>query len=195
MQLLFATLNQGKWREAQAILVLSGLELVSPARFPELAGFDVEETGTTFEENAQLKARAFGDKAQILTVSDDSGLEIAALDGQPGVYSKRFAPGSDEDRNKKILDLLAGEDNRIAQFRTVLCLYDPVTMAEHLFEGLVKGKIAWEARGEAGFGYDPVFIPDGYEQTFAELGQETKNELSHRARALRGLKVFLKERL
>jgi XTP/dITP diphosphohydrolase len=195
MQLLFATLNQGKLREAQALLHLPGLEVVNPADFAEVRDLDVEETGATFAENAELKARAFGAKVQILTVADDSGLEVAALNGQPGVLSKRFAPGSDSDRNRHLLELMKQVVDRSAQFKTVLCLFDPSTQQTHFFEGLVKGKIAWQAKGEAGFGYDPVFIPDGYDQSFAELGQETKNRLSHRAQALLAIQTYLKEHL
>jgi XTP/dITP diphosphohydrolase len=195
VQLLFATLNQGKWREAQALLNLPGLELKSLSDFPNLEGFDVEETGVTFAENAALKAQAFGDKTQILTLSDDSGLEVRALNGQPGVYSKRFVSGSDQDRNQKILELLESKADRSAQYKAVLCLYDPATHSQHFFEGLVKGKIAWQARGITGFGYDPIFIPEGYDQSFAELGSEIKNRLSHRALALRAVQKYLKEKV
>lgn len=174
---------------------LPGLELKSPADFPDLEGFDVEETGATFAENATLKAQAFGNKTQILTISDDSGLEVIALNGQPGVYSKRFAPGSDQDRNQKILELLESRADRSAQYKAVICLYDPATQSQQFFEGLVKGKIAWQARGTTGFGYDPIFIPDGYEQTFAELGSQIKNRLSHRAQALQAVQKYLKEKV
>ncbi len=195
MQLLFATHNRGKWLEAQQILSPIGIELLSPEALPEIVDFDVEEVGETLAENAQLKAHAFAQKTQQLTLSDDSGLEVEALQGAPGVKSKRYVPGSDQNRNQALLQALAETQNRAAQFRTVLCLYDPVTNEEQIFDGLVKGKIAWQARGSQGFGYDPIFIPDGFDQTFGELGGSMKNQLSHRSRALEKLIQFLNPHL
>lgn len=191
MQLLFATHNQGKLLEAKELLNLPNLELVSTADLPDVASFDVEETGATFAENAELKARAFGKKSGILTVSDDSGLEVAALDGKPGVFSKRFFSGSDQEKNIALLELLKDKTDRQAQFRTVVCLYHPQTDATHFFEGIVSGVIALTALGDQGFGYDPVFIPDGHTQTFGQLGIKIKNSLSHRSQALQALKAFL----
>ena len=191
MKLLFGTRNQGKLTEAQALLAGINVELVSLEDFSELDGFDVEETGATFNENAALKAKAFGDKTGILSCSDDSGLEVVALGGKPGVFSKRFLPGTDAERNLGLLKLMAGQADRRAQVRSVLCLYDPVSGSEHFFEGIVTGKIATQSAGDQGFGYDPIFIPDGYDQTYAQLGVEEKNKLSHRAQAFARLKAFL----
>lgn len=191
MQLLFATHNQGKIKEARQLLNHPNLEILSAAELPDIAAFDVDETGTTFAENAELKARAFGEKSGILTASDDSGLEVAALGGKPGVLSKRFFPGTDQEKNSALLELLQDETDRRAQFKTVICLYHPQTRATHFFEGIVTGNIADQIKGNQGFGYDPIFIPDGYSQTFGQLGTEVKNTLSHRAHALQKLQAFL----
>jgi len=191
MKLLFGTRNPGKLKEAQALLKGLDLELLSPDDFSQLDGFDVDETGATLEENALLKATTFAKKTGVISCSDDSGLEVVALDGRPGVHSKRFISGSDEDRNNGLLQLLELKNDRTAQFRTVLCLFDPKSEFQQLFEGKVTGTIADQPRGSQGFGYDPVFIPDGYEQTFAELGIEEKNKLSHRAKAFAALKEYL----
>jgi XTP/dITP diphosphohydrolase len=153
--------------------------------------FDVEETGMTFEENAILKARAYSEKfPEVFVLADDSGLVVDALDGRPGVYSKRYGD-TDEHRNAKLLSELKDVSNseRTARFVSVIALIGQGV--EEVFEGVVEGAIGFEARGEDGFGYDPVFIPEGYKKTFAELGTEVKNTLSHRARALEKVKKFL----
>ena len=124
--------------------------------------------------------------------ADDTGLEVEALNGAPGVFSARYAgDGHDSEANmQKLLKELKGKENRKAQFRTAICLI--MNGEEHLFEGIVKGSIIEEKRGGAGFGYDPIFVPEGYEQTFAELGNDIKNTISHRARAVQKLCEFLK---
>jgi XTP/dITP diphosphohydrolase len=194
MELFIATTNPGKVAEFKA--ALAGVATIkTPADFPELDGFEVEEIGKTFAEIAELKARTFGDKVGLLTVADDSGLEVEALDGQPGVYSHRFAPGTDEDRYKKLLSFMSKETNRAARFVTVLCLYDPATQKVEFFPGEVQGQIAPEPTGTQGFGYDPVFKPEGYDQTFAELGIEVKNTMSHRGRAVAALQTYLASHL
>jgi XTP/dITP diphosphohydrolase len=193
-ELLIATQNQGKLAEIRTILSNSDYRILTPVDVGIVADFDVEETGKTYEQNAELKAIAFGQVALMLTVADDSGLSVNALDGRPGVYSKRYAPGSDHDRNVKLLSEMEGKEDRAAAFITVLCLYDPELNTSTFFEGRVDGKITQEITKGDGFGYDPVFIPDGYTKTFAELGQEVKNNLSHRSRALEKLKNYLNQK-
>ncbi len=178
----------GKQRELQAILADLDIELVLPNQVG-LADFDVEETGQTLEENARLKAVGFAEAARMATIADDSGLEVAVLDGAPGVFSKRFG-SSDDERMSKLLSLTTDATDRSAQFRSVLCFYDPKSRIEHLEEGIVTGRLAFEPRGNNGFGYDPLFIPDGYDKTFAELGVDIKNGISHRARAALELKAW-----
>ncbi|HYD35439.1 MAG TPA: RdgB/HAM1 family non-canonical purine NTP pyrophosphatase [Vitreimonas sp.] len=195
MQLVLATQNAHKLAEVQAILNLPDVTLLSAAEVPGLAEFDVEETGQTFHANALLKAQAFAEKSGLVALADDSGLAVTALNGQPGVWSKRFVPGSDHDRNQEILRLLGNKTDRSAKFVSVLCLYDPVQTHAEYFVGEVNGHIGNSEKGTQGFGYDPLFIPEGYEQSFGELGAETKNKLSHRARAIEKLKVWLKAHL
>jgi len=143
---------------------------------------DVVEDTDTLEGNAELKARAFFDKAQIPVIADDTGLEIDALDGRPGVYSARFA-GEDvtyADNRRKALELLANipDKKRTARFRTVICYFDG--KRKEFIEGRCDGKIIFEDRGDAGFGYDQIFMPDGYDRTFAEMSADEKNAISHR---------------
>ncbi len=191
LELVLATNNLNKLREIQAQLQVHGITILSAEEAGVPSSFDVEETGKTFVENAILKAKAFAAEAKRATVADDSGLMVTALDGQPGVHSKRWIPGSDEDRNDYLLEQLKSKSDRSAQFVTVLALYLPNSDQVHTFEGTVEGTIAEKAAGTEGFGYDPVFIPTGYKQTFAELGVEVKNTLSHRYRAVQKLKTFL----
>jgi XTP/dITP diphosphohydrolase len=198
MQLLFATRNQHKIEEVKTLLQGSGVNVVGLDDVGVPPGFDVAETGSTFHENAALKAIGFGQAMpsdrQTLTAADDSGLCVEALGGEPGVYSKRWIPGSDHDRNLHLLQMLDGQTNRHAYFMTVVALWDLAQGAAskpRFFEGRVEGKIGVEERGHEGFGYDPVFIPDGYDNSFGELGLEVKNTLSHRARAFLKLKDYL----
>ncbi len=154
----------------------------------------IEETGTTLEENALLKARYVKEKYGYDCFADDTGLEVEALGGAPGVYSSRYAGEAcnPADNMAKLLHELAGVKNRNARFRTVITLLIGDEM--HFFEGVVNGRIIEEQRGEAGFGYDPVFVPEGKDQTFAELGNDVKNQISHRALATHQLAQFLTER-
>jgi len=193
--ILVATQNKGKQKEFTQMLNQLDVDAVFPNDFSELEKLDVAETGTTFNENAALKAKAFSQKVDMVAVADDSGLEVDALNGAPGVYSKRYAPGSDEDRNKKLLSELADTDakDRTARFVTVLCLHDPQKSETHFFRGEVEGIITNQPRGEDGFGYDPVFQPTGFEKTFAEMNTQQKNELSHRGRALAKLENYLED--
>lgn len=156
--------------------------------FPE----ELPETGTTLESNALQKARFVFEKTGKACFADDTGLEIEALEGRPGVYSARYAGESKsaEENMKKVLMELSGMQNRKAHFRTVIAFCDGKT--ENLFEGIVAGKILENKQGEKGFGYDPVFIPDGYSVSFAEMDLAEKNKISHRARALGKFMEFLK---
>jgi len=187
-KLLIATNNPGKVREYKELLAeLPGLPL--QVTFPAQEGIDldVDESGSTFEENARLKASAYAAASGMVTLADDSGLEVDALAGAPGVWSARYAgPGaSDADRYRKLLAALAGvpPELRTARFRCVIAVAQPDGGIETA-EGRCEGHIGYEPRGEHGFGYDPVFIVDGQEgRTMAELLPEVKNRVSHRARA------------
>ena len=153
---------------------------------------DIPETADTLEGNAHQKAMYIYENYGMDCFADDTGLEVDALNGAPGVFSARYAgDGHDSEANmQKLLKELKGNENRKAQFRTAICLI--MEGKEYLFEGIVKGAIIEEKRGGAGFGYDPIFVPEGYEQTFAELGNDIKNTISHRARAVEKLCKFLK---
>lgn len=194
-QILFATKNEGKQREITALLeTVTAVAPVFATHFQELENVDPAETADTFEGNAEIKAREYGQIVGIPTIAGDAGLEVKALGGKPGVKSKRFYPGSDSDRNQELLRLLAGKDARSAQFVTVFCLYDPARLpSPQFFRGVVKGTIAQDPRGSNGFGYDPIFIPNGYDQTFAELDFAEKNKLSHRSRALQKAVAFIED--
>ena len=187
-KLVFATNNLHKLTEIKAIL---GEQIDILSLNDINCHVDIPETANTLEGNAKMKAEYIYNHYHLDCFADDTGLEVKALNGAPGIYSARYAgEGHDSQANmKKLLENLKGITNREAQFRTAICLIEGGE--EHLFEGLVKGKIIEEKRGEAGFGYDPVFVPDGYDQTFAELGEDIKNQLSHRARAVEKLCDYL----
>jgi len=183
MRLVLASANPDKAREIAALL--DGFDVVPrPAGVP-----DVEETGTTLVENARLKAQALVDATGEAAVADDTGLEVAALDGAPGVYSARYAGegATYADNVAKLLDAMVGRSDRRARFRTVAVARFPGGR-EVVAEGVVTGIIAEAARGDGGFGYDPVFVPDdGDGRTYAELSADEKNAVSHRGRAFRAL--------
>ncbi len=188
MKLLFASHNKNKVDELKQIFpntyFLKGLDDLNDS-------VKIEEIGANLIENALLKARFIHEKYGLNTISDDTGLEIEALNGAPGVLSARFA-GEENDslkNMKKVLDLMQNEDNRVAQFRTVIALI--LDNKEYLFEGIVKGIILRTYRGEGGFGYDPIFLPEGYDQTFAEMPFTLKNKISHRGIAINNLLHFL----
>lgn len=186
-KIMIATQNKGKQKEFAQLLSELDVELVFP---PD--DMDVEETGETLEENAWLKAKAYAEKFDTIAVADDSGLLVDALDGRPGVYSKRYG-ATDEERNTKLLLEMEGKEERDAHFACVICVAGQGW--EGCFEGKVYGSIAQTAQGTHGFGYDPIFIPEGYQDTFAELGVEEKNKISHRAIALQQFREFVEERL
>lgn len=151
---------------------------------PEIASLVVEETGRTYRENAMLKACAWAEKSGLPCLADDSGLEVEALDGAPGLFSARIVPGKDEDKVSWLLSQLKGTSNRKARFAAALALCVPGEYTL-ITEGYSPGHIARSPSGANGFGYDPVFVPENYSQTFAELDSHTKNSISHRANAFR----------
>ncbi|MDM8338752.1 non-canonical purine NTP diphosphatase [Mediterranea massiliensis] len=185
---VFATNNAHKLEEVKALLG-DKIELLSMKDIKCSA--DIPETETTLEGNALLKARYIYENYHINCFADDTGLEVEALNGAPGVYSARYAgeEHNSEANMKKLLHELEGVENRKAQFRTIFALI--IEGKEHLFEGIVKGEIIKQRKGNAGFGYDPIFVPEGYTQTFAEMGSEEKNKISHRAKAVGKLCKFL----
>lgn len=189
-KLVVATNNAHKLEEISQILG-EGIELLSLKDIQCTA--EIPETADTLEGNAQQKAEYIYKHFGFDCFADDTGLEVDALNGAPGVFSARYA-GNDnnsEANMQKLLQNLQGTDNRKAQFRTVICLI--MEGKTHLFEGICKGKIIEEKRGNTGFGYDPIFVPEGYNETFAELGNDIKNKISHRAKAVDLLCHFLKQ--
>lgn len=183
MKILIASRNAHKIQEIREIFDLPGVEWVSTAEFPDL--HDVVEDGDTFEANALKKATELARATGLWALADDSGLEVTALGNAPGVWSARYAgePCNHANNNAKLLRELAGKSDRSARFRCVAALSDPTGRAETV-SGFCPGRIVDALRGAQGFGYDPLFVPDGYDRTFAEMGNEQKNKLSHRGRAL-----------
>lgn len=195
MKLLFASRNPGKVAEVARLLEGSGWLVADLSAIGSEA--ELLEDGMTFEDNARMKARQAAQLLEGWTLADDSGLEVDALGGEPGVFSARYAGpnASDADRVRFLLDKLIAvpDSERTARFRCVLCLISP-DGEELVFEGKVEGTIARWPSGSSGFGYDPVFVPDGESLTFAELGVEHKNRISHRALAVRQVSAYLKTR-
>lgn len=203
MKIVFATNNQHKLQEIRDILG-SEFEIVSLKDIG--CDVDIPETGNTLEENAMQKAQYVYDHYNLSCFADDTGLEVEALNGEPGVHSARYAEGTDHDSEAnmaKLLRNLEGKDNRKARFRTVIALIQKQDVCPcgctsikkvNRFEGIVDGSIATEKHGTAGFGYDPIFVPEGYDKSFAELGESIKNSISHRARAVAKLVEYLKQK-
>jgi len=188
MKLIFATHNKNKLKEVKS-LVPSSIELLS---LDEINFNDeIEETADTIEGNALLKAKTIYEKTGINCFADDSGLLVDALNGAPGVCSARYAgeQKNDQDNMQKLLHELNDKPNRNAHFKTAMALI--IGGKDYLFEGKIEGKIITEKLGSNGFGYDPIFVPDGYHETFAQLDSETKNKISHRARALKKLLEYI----
>ena len=185
MKILLATQNQGKVRELQELLSGEDIEVLSLLDIADWE--DVEENGKTFADNAALKARAAVHRTGLIALADDSGLEVDALDGAPGVYSARYAgePKDDERNNDKLLALLESvpDDKRTARFRCALVVATP-DGEEYLTEGMVEGRILRQRRGKGGFGYDPLFFVTEFARTMAELNLAQKNKLSHRSQAV-----------
>jgi XTP/dITP diphosphohydrolase len=192
-EILIATSNKGKLREVQSYLSSLNLRFHNLSEFPSLT--EPEETGSTFAENASLKARYYADQTKLWTLADDSGLEVEALGGAPGVFSARYAGvgASDSKRIEHLLSELKNvpDEKRSARFVCALAFSNPRAELIKLTTGTCEGRIALEPRGTNGFGYDPAFLPDGYEQTFGELSHEIKQNISHRANALRLFTSFL----
>lgn len=191
MKLVFATNNKHKLEEVRAI-VGDRVEILSLNDID--CHDDIPETADTLQGNALIKARYIHEKYNVDCFADDTGLEVEALGGEPGVYSARYAGEEcDSQANMhKLLENLTGENNRNAQFRTVIALI--IKGEEKLFNGIVKGEISREKMGNSGFGYDPIFIPEGFSQSFAQMSSEMKNSISHRYRATEQLSNYLKER-
>lgn len=193
-KLLVATHNKHKLSEIKSIMNREGVEVELISLF-DLHDFeDIPEDGDTLEDNALQKARVVSARHGIDCFADDTGLEVDALDGAPGVYSARYA-GSECDANnniEKLLLALMHEEERAARFRTVVALI--LDDKEYLFEGKVEGDILREREGQNGFGYDPIFLPNGSDKSFAEMSDSEKNAISHRGRAIQALTTFLKEK-
>ncbi len=192
MKFLLATQNRHKLDEIA--LITPKIDFTGISQFS--ANWEVEETGETFEENSLIKARSAALYFGMYTVADDSGLEIKSLGGFPGVRSARFMEGSSYvEKMSCILEKMEHmklDEERAAQFRTVAVFYDPLNGNTISVEGVVAGVISYEIKGEGGFGYDPIFIPNGFEKTFGELPEEIKNSFSHRARAFKELEEKLR---
>lgn len=190
--ILIATRNRGKVKEIRDLVQELPVEFLSMADFPDLP--DVEEDGLTFEENALKKARTLCREAQLITLADDSGLCVDALDGRPGVFSARYGgqDSSDEEKCRRLLGEMEGipDGLRTARFVCVMALVDPNGM-ERTFEGVCEGKIIHELRGSQGFGYDPIFLYEEAGRTFAEMDRAAKNKASHRGKALKQVADFL----
>ena len=193
MKIVFATNNQHKLQEIREILG-DQFEILSLADIG--CHEDIPETGNTLEANAHQKAEYVFDHYHIDCFADDTGLEVPELGGEPGVHSARYAEGTDhnsEANMQKLLARLGDSNDRRAQFRTVIALARRSDVADYtLFEGIVRGTISREKQGTEGFGYDPIFVPEGYTESFAQLGMDIKNGISHRARAVEKLAEYLK---
>lgn len=191
MKICFATNNRHKLEEVIDAVAAEKIQIVSLAEIG--CNEELPETRNTLEGNSLQKAEYVLDKYNVPCFADDTGLEIAALNGAPGVYSARYAgPGRNSDDNiRLVLDKLGDNDNRQAQFRTVITLIG-VEVRPVLFEGVVKGSVTKARRGASGFGYDPVFMPEGFDRTFAEMTLTEKNKLSHRGKAVEKLIAYLK---
>lgn len=195
MKLVLATRNQGKIREIDEILKdQNHIELLSSRNYPDAP--DVVEDGKTYEENAIKKATALAEYTGNLTIADDSGLEVDALNGAPGIHSARYAGenASDQDRINKLLDALQNvpDNQRSGRFICAVAIVQPLAQAQ-VVRAICEGRIIGMSRGLNGFGYDPVFVPIGYNKTFAELGDNVKNQISHRAKALDLARKLLNE--
>jgi len=190
-ELVIASANQGKIREISEMLEELRLLSLKDIGFEQ----EIEEPFNTFEENALAKASAIFQFTQKDVFADDSGICVNALKGEPGVHSAYFGglPRSDEKNNTKLLEELKDKEDRSAFYKSVICLiWESNTF---FFEGICKGHILYEPRGEGGFGYDPLFVPDGYDSTFGELPLKVKNEISHRGKAIKKMVAFLKEQV
>lgn len=188
MEILIASLNENKIKEIKNILNIKAITFKSLRDLNDLD--DIEETGQTFKENALLKAKYYGDKHLIITLADDSGLMVEALNGKPGINSKRYA-GSDEKNNEKLLLELKDKKNRKAKMVTTLALYNPFNNETNFFEGILEVEISKQLKGTNGFGYDPLLYYKKSQKTLGEMTLAEKEAVSHRSKALKKLKKIL----
>ena len=190
MRIVFASGNRGKYREMKAQLEPIGVELLFGG---DMEGpHEIEENGETYADNALIKARAWAEATGLPALADDSGLEAEALGGLPGVHSARIVEGSDADRTRWLLGELADKEDMRGRFACAIAVVMPGGREPLVVTRYCPGVIIREPRGTSGFGYDPVFIPDGFDKTFAELGDEIKNKISHRALAVKGIAEMLR---
>ena len=195
-KILIATRNKGKLKEMADKLKDLNIQFLSLDDIRSIPPeYEPEETGKDLEENAIIKAKAYGEKSKILTLADDTGLEVDALGGRPGVYSARYASGSDEDRYRKLLSEMQNisENQRTACFKCVMAIYNPSNKTVKICKGACEGKIAKEPVGDNGFGYDPVFYIPQIKKTFAQLTKEEKSKISHRGKALEKVEKILRD--
>ncbi len=190
MEIIFATSNQNKVNEVNEILSNTGITIFSLSDI----GYtdEIEETGKTLEENSEIKASTLFKERAVNVFSEDTGLEVDALNGAPGVYTARYGgPEKNADQNmNKLLTALQDKDTRKARFRTSICLI--LNEKIHFFEGVLNGSISHDKLGSGGFGYDPIFVPEGYDKTLGQLDAAIKSKISHRARAVEKLVAFLR---
>ncbi|MCC8057382.1 RdgB/HAM1 family non-canonical purine NTP pyrophosphatase [Cloacibacillus sp.] len=185
MQMILASTNRGKYREMKAQLKPLGVELLFGGDFEK--PLEVDETGESYAENALLKARAWAEATGLPALADDSGLEAEALGGIPGIHSARIIEGSDRDRMYWLLGEMKDKEDRRGRFACAVAVVFPDKKEPLTVTKYCPGRITREPAGESGFGYDPIFVPDGFDRTFAELGDEIKNKISHRAMAVKGI--------
>ena len=189
MDIMIATGNKNKVREYKEMLEPLGFTVHDTSELTDY--IEPVEDGTTFAENALIKARGVFDHVSMISIADDSGLSIRALNNEPGIHSARYMEGCGyPEKNRNLIERLEGSDDRFAWFTCDIALIDH-NGQPHVFEGIMEGEIAYRPAGNNGFGYDPIFQPDGYDQTFAELGMDIKNHISHRARAVQKLANYL----
>lgn len=191
-QLLVATGNAGKIKELESLLADLPITVHGLKEFPQIS--EIEETGATFAENAALKAKGYALQTGMRTLADDSGLEVAALDGAPGVFSARYAGENarDDEKIAKLLKNLKKKSDRRARFVCAIAIADETGEIKYLAEGICAGTIALNRSGTSGFGYDPIFVPDGFAGTFGELSTEIKQKISHRGRAMAKIIQYLR---
>lgn len=185
MQMILASTNRGKYREMKAQLEPLGVELLFGGDFER--PLEVDETGESYAENALLKARAWAEATGLPALADDSGLEAEALGGIPGIHSARIIDGSDRDRMYWLLGEMKDKEDRRGRFACAIAVVFPDKKEPLTVTKYCPGRITREPAGESGFGYDPIFVPEGFDRTFAELGDEIKNKISHRAIAVKGI--------
>ena len=185
MQMILASTNRGKYREMKAQLEPLNIELLFGGDFER--PLEVDETGESYAENALLKARAWAEAIGLPALADDSGLEAEALGGIPGIHSARIIAGSDRDRMYWLLGEMKDKEDRRGRFACAIAVVFPDKKEPLTVTKYCPGHITHEPAGESGFGYDPIFVPDGFDRTFAELGDEIKNKISHRAMAVKGI--------